>query len=377
MPEEPDKNGAKKPKKKRKKMSPEELADIQKRFNKHRNETREGGQAAEFAVIRQRQKLIVLASAVIGIFAVGLLYEFVGGPPPKPPPQPIVPGELAKIFGDEANLPDGCTEVADARYAPLTDLAEGSAIAQKTQISVVNDSKLPLEIENSVGMRMRLIPPGSFVMGSPKTELGRGPDEKEHPAIIREAFYLGKFEVTQAQWDKVMGAATNPSYFKQDGANRPVEEVTWTQCVEFCKALAKLEGVPMGSYRLPTEAEWEYACRANTTARFACGNTRDELKAFADFSWNNKKKTNIVGKRRANAWGLHDMHGNVWEWCRDPFYYYGNSDVTDTSTRILRGGNWFLTAEDCRSASRFRYPPATHSNMLGFRVVRVIKLGGK
>jgi len=189
---------------------------------------------------------------------------------------------------------------------------------------------------------------------------------------IPAPFYLRVCEVTQAQWLKLM--PRNPSGFP--GLDRPVEEVAWDDCQAFLAALCQQEAVAEDSYRLPLEAEWEYACRAGTLTAFCCGSNPRMLEAFADFADNNCRQTVRCGSRRANAFGLHDMHGNVWEWCQDYFKPYlpaiDEKPQPDEEWRVIRGGNWQEPAANCRSANRARLPPLSHGNMLGFRIVRRI-----
>jgi formylglycine-generating enzyme required for sulfatase activity len=203
---------------------------------------------------------------------------------------------------------------------------------------------------------------GSLViMGSPVTEAGRLDDEQMHQVIITKGFYLGKHEVTQAQWRRLMWS--NPSYFKAKGGNLPVEGVTWGDCMAFCKKA--------GGFRLPTEAEWEYACRAGTTAIY--GGT-GKLEAMGWYSKNSGKSTHPVGEKQPNAWGLFDMHGNVWEWCSDWYGLYPKGKVTDPTGpasgygRAIRGGDWLYFENNCRSASRGENMPGSRSNIVGFRV---------
>ena len=211
------------------------------------------------------------------------------------------------------------------------------------------------------------IQPGSFMMGSTNGEA----DEKPvHQVTINYSFYMGKYEVTQAQWQAVMGE--NPSNFK-DCANCPVEQVSWDDTQKF---IQRLNGMNDGyTYRLPTEAEWEYACRAGTTGDYA-GNLSD----MTWYSENSGSKTHSVGGKQPNAWGLADMHGNVREWCQDWYHetYYGAP--TDGSAwlsggeqkgRVLRGGSWLDFAAYLRSASRLRLTPDGRLDNLGFRVVAV------
>ena len=265
----------------------------------------------------------------------------------------------------------GLREVSNAQLPSLDGLAPGSTLAQETQLSAAAALSLPVEAVNTVGMRFRLVPAGTFLQGSPEGEPNRWEGEAQHVSVIRRPFYMGKHEVTQAQWRAVMGTA--PSHFRGD--LRPVEEVSWYDCQHFVNALSALEGAPRGAYRLATEAEWEYACRAGTTAAYCFGEDAGRLGDFADFELNNHEMTNEVGRRWPNAYGLHDMHGNVWEWCLDRFRSYTDADdlgLADDQWRSLRGGNWRDPPENCRSANRCRLPPASNGNLLGLRVVREI-----
>jgi formylglycine-generating enzyme required for sulfatase activity len=218
------------------------------------------------------------------------------------------------------------------------------------------------------GIELVRITPGSFIMGSTRGD----PAEKPvHQVTISRAFYMGKYEVTQAQWQAVMG--NNPSYFK-DCANCPVERVSWDDTQEF---IQRVNGMNDGySYRLPTEAEWEYACRAGTTGDYA-GNPGE----MAWYSENSGSKTHDVGTKQPNAFGLYDMHGNVWEWCQDWYHVDYNGAPSDGSAWlsggeqgywVLRGGSYYVDATGLRSAVRFR---ATRGGPLydlyGFRVVAV------
>jgi formylglycine-generating enzyme required for sulfatase activity len=220
---------------------------------------------------------------------------------------------------------------------------------------------------NSIGMEFVLLPSGKFLMGSPKREAGRSDDEDpQHEVTIGEPFYLGKYEVMQGEWKAVMG--DNPSHFKGDD-RLPVENVSWNDCQEFIK---RLNGKNDGwEYRLPSEAEWEYACRAGTMGDYA-----GELDAMAWYGENSGLKTHPVGEKKANAWGLHDMHGNVWEWCQDGWHKDYNGAPSDGSAReqgsdnlrVLRGGSWFDVARNCRSADRFCLP-LVNRYVNGFRLV--------
>jgi formylglycine-generating enzyme len=249
----------------------------------------------------------------------------------------------------------------------------------------------PKYFTNSIGMKFVWIPAGTFLMGSPKREAGRSDDEAQHNVTLTKGFYMGVCPVTQEQWQAVM--ANNPSHFKSE-KNLPVERVSWMDCWRFIKNLRETDKKP---YRLPTEAEWEYACRAGTTTPFTFGETISTDQANYDGhhtapAWlealprrsatkygNGEKgvyreKTTPVGSFPANAWGLYDMHGNVWEWCLDCYGEYPHQDVVDPQgpergkAAVLRGGSWYNLPGYCRSACRNRDVPGRCSNDTGFRV---------
>lgn len=224
------------------------------------------------------------------------------------------------------------------------------------------------------------IPEGCFMMGSSENEYDRHTDELQHNVML-DGFYLGKYEITQAQWKYVMG--NNPSYFKGDYL--PVENVTWVEVQNFISRLNKLTGK---EYRLPTEAEWEYACRAGTKAPFYTGknlltadanyNGEHPYKDFAKGEY--KGKTVKVGSYEPNPWGLYDMYGNVWEWCSD--WYVRNYDVNDNvnpqgpktgTKRVFRGGSWISRGRYCRSANRFYENSCYRYYNLGFRLAMSMK----
>ena len=215
------------------------------------------------------------------------------------------------------------------------------------------------------------IPPGSFVMGSPEDEADRQPDEVQRVVVLSRGFWLSHHEVTQAQYESVMGV--NPARFKGD-AQRPVETVSWHEAVEYCRALTERERaagtLPEGmAYRLPTEAEWEYAARAGTT-----GPRHGDLDAIAWHGGNSGGQTRPVMQKAPNAWGLHDMIGNVWEWCADWQADYPDGMATDPkgpasgSSRVFRGGGWGSSTGYCRSADRnWGLVPGSWYSFLGFR----------
>ena len=222
------------------------------------------------------------------------------------------------------------------------------------------------------------IPPGTFLMGSPEGEPGRYSDEgPQHKVTISHEFWLAKTACTQDLWQAVMGY--NPSENK--GANLPVESVSWHACQEFCERLNKL--FPHLDVRLPTEAEWEYACRAGTNSVFndgsACTSIEDLEMTMNSLGWfvgNADRKTHPVGLKAPNAWGLHDMHGNVWEWCLDGLRDYTEDAQADPvgpsehfGRRAFRGGCAWNDARDCRCAFRNVFDPGVRSRSLGFRFI--------
>ena len=235
---------------------------------------------------------------------------------------------------------------------------------------------------NSIGMRLALIPAGKFRMGSSEDETGRGDDEgPQHDVEITRPFWMGVYPVTQEEYEMIMGV--NPSQFK--GVRSPVELVSWDDAVRFCWALGKREGK---SYRLPTEAEWEFACRAGSTTPYYVGSDERAAHMAGWCSGSARGRTHPVGEKVPNAWGLHDMHGNVWEWCADWYRSYelwcaasdhrggyhviaqtNPSGPTYGSFRVTRGGSWVAKVSDCRSASRFWHDPMYRLDSLGFRVV--------
>ncbi len=228
---------------------------------------------------------------------------------------------------------------------------------------------------NSIGMRFVLIPAGQFMMGSPDTDpLAFTNESPQHGVRIGRAFYLAVHEVTQGQYELVMGS--NPSKFQGD-PSRPVDRVSWDDAVEFCRRLSEREG---SQYRLPTEAEWEYACRAGATTRWCFG---DEESSLEDYAWfdNPTSPTHRVGTKKPNPWGLYDMHGSVWEWCEDVWHddYRGAPQdgsawlqTEDPSMRVLRGGSWHEGGRYARCATRVPNRTFGHFDYFGFRVARTL-----
>ena len=222
---------------------------------------------------------------------------------------------------------------------------------------------------NSLGMEFVWIPAGNFLMGSPEDEEGRDDDERQHEVRISEGYWMKKHEVTQGEWEAAMG--TNPSTFTSCGPRCPVESVSWDDTQEFIRRMNARESGSGYVYRLPTEAEWEYGARAGTTgARYGA------LDAIAWYSANRGKTTHPVGQKRPNAWDLHDMLGNVWEWTGAWYGVYPSGSVSDPegpesgSNRVLRGGGWLNFAGTVRSANRYHLSPGYRGGSIGFRLVR-------
>ena len=234
-----------------------------------------------------------------------------------------------------------------------------------------------LDLGDGVTMEFVLIPAGVFLMGSTPDEAGHHGDEGPLRLVrITPPFYMGQHEVTQAQWQAVMG--TNWSRFKGDD-RRPVERVAWNDCQEFCRKLTQRLSDGR-TVRLPSEAEWEYACRAGSPAAYSFGNDRSRLGTYAWYEGNSDMKTHPVGRKRPNAWGLYDMHGNVWEWCADAYHHSYDGAPTDGKARtgsdmdcpVIRGGSWNDSPRSLRAAGRaWIWPDATDGNG-GLRVVLVV-----
>jgi formylglycine-generating enzyme required for sulfatase activity len=241
--------------------------------------------------------------------------------------------------------------------------------------------------QNSKGMRFALIPAGTFIMGSPSAEPGRGINETQHEVVLSRPFYMQDTELTVRQWRALMGKKWFGSSDK--GENMPMVKVSWFDAIHFIEKLNELQE---GTYRLPTEAEWEYAARAGSAAAFSWGKEAGCSKAM--FSNNTLKSKDCVETYASrgfptdgpapvksfqpNAWGLFDMHGNVWEWCQDWYGPYGSGRATDPKgpdtglKKVRRGGSWFATGDLCRAANRNTGHPGSKHRTLGFRVVREV-----
>jgi serine/threonine-protein kinase len=275
----------------------------------------------------------------------------------------------------------GTGEVSTTTYRPRSN---GERAASSLGLS---PRPVLSSITNLVGIKMVLIPAGSFVMGSPESEAGRESNESpEHKVTISKPFFIGAFQITQGQFKRVMGQ--NPSHFniKNRGSDEhPVETVSWHDARAFCNWLSALDTELMEGqyYRLPTEGEWEYACRSGCRGSYSFGHDSATLQSFGWFRDNAGGMTQATGQLCPNSWGLYDMHGNVWEWCAD-FYkgrYYEESEKEDPRGpatgryRVIRGGSWFNEARFCRSTHRSRHLPTETSRLIGFRIVCVLEQG--
>jgi formylglycine-generating enzyme required for sulfatase activity len=266
------------------------------------------------------------------------------------------------------------------RFALMTQLSTekdrsfGTLYHYKCQ-PIAQPKAPPKNFTNSIGMKFIWIPLGTFMMGSPGEEKPRRANETQHKVTLTKGFYMGVHLVTQEQWMEIM--AQNPSHFKGE-KNLPVEMVSWDDCQEFIKKLREKDKKP---YRLPTEAEWEYSCRAGTTTPFHFGETisTDQANYNGEIYRNgkkgvNRKRTTPLDSFPPNALGLYDMHGNLSQWCQDRHGEYPQDDVIDPQgpevgeARMLRGGSWFHNPQFCRSAFRYWDGPRNGSANWGLRV---------
>lgn len=271
-----------------------------------------------------------------------------------------------------------------AWYVLTRDAGGLQVTGDDQKVHVRAEKEFSLDLGGGVTLRLVHIPAGKFTMGSPVGEVDREDDEgPQREVMISKPFLMGIHEVTQEQYERVMG--NNPSHFK--GGQKPVDTVTWEEAAEFCRKLSTISGKTV---MLPTEAQWEYACRAGTTTRFSFGDKDENLSHYgwwgceSGSSWwgpeigNADKTTHPVGQKKPNDFGLYDMHGNVWEWCSD-FYEESFADATNVDPtgpdsgpdRVLRGGCWSNNQAACRSANRFGFPPDRRYiiGSIGFRVV--------
>ncbi len=281
-----------------------------------------------------------------------------------------------KVFGKQLKIGlgialfAGCIGICFYLYKKDLEIKQAKEVEREQVLGIENERNRILLIEpidNSIGMQLKLIPQGTFTMGD-------GRDARQ--VTLTKSFYLGVYEVTQSQYEQVMG--TNPSHFK--GGQNPVEQVSWEDAGKFCLKLTELpeEKATGREYRLPTEAEWEYACRAGSITEFTFGNKEAQLSEYGWYYENSVETTHPAGQKTPNPWGLYDMHGNVFEWCSDWYDLYSNGSISDPAgprvgtLRVSRGGCWDLAAAFCRSAGRRRYDPLDRNKQIGFRVAVTI-----
>jgi formylglycine-generating enzyme required for sulfatase activity len=330
-------------------------------------------------------------SVVVGVFALGLLATWMGGAF-----KGKTPDGQARGNEDHDSKTETVSSRADVAGGLSSSTVENPARTLPDKPGTGAALAVPLEqTVNSIRMKLVLIPAGEFPMGSPDLDPGGVIHEKRrHLVRISKPFYLGITEVTQDQYRAVTGDI--PSNFKGSD-DLPVENVSWLDAVEFCNTLSKLENrtpfyrvdgtavtiVGGNGYRLPTEAEWEYACRAGSKTRYPFGDNAGTLGERAWYANNSDNKTHPVGQKSPNAWGIHDMLGNVWEWCGDWYgqSYYTSSPGSDPPgpasglLRLYRGGCWNDASENCRSANRRGGAPPVRLSILGFRVARFLSGG--
>jgi formylglycine-generating enzyme required for sulfatase activity len=278
----------------------------------------------------------------------------------------------------------GTETVPGTAAAPKGTLDEGGDVpGQWTRPSTTpanpfpgRDKQVSFDLGAGIKLEMVLIPEGEFLMGSPDSEEKANVDEKPaHRVRITAPFYMGKHLVTQEQWEAVMG--DNPSMFRDP--KNPVETVSWDDCQSFLDKLNGKLGAGWGTFKLPTEAQWEYACRARNMTNYCFGDNESGLRKNAWYGENSHGRTHPVGEKKPNAWGLFDMHGNVWEWCQDWYdgNYYAQSPGDDPSGpaqgshRVNRGGSWSYSAWGCRCAYRHGLAPESRGSHVGLRVCSV------
>ncbi|HUT61691.1 MAG TPA: formylglycine-generating enzyme family protein [Phycisphaerae bacterium] len=273
------------------------------------------------------------------------------------------------------------TSTASRPAHPLWNGKE--TVADYAKRAGIKDTEITLNLDGKVTMKLILTPAGRFMMGSPSGEKHQDDDEgPQHEVTISKPFYIGIYTVTQEQWKAVMGTTVAQQRTKAnrdwplgpEGYNHPMYYVSWNEATEFCRRLSRRTG---RTVHLPTEGQWEYACRAGSGTRFQYGDDANYTR-LGDYAWygdNSGLKTHPVGQKKGNDWGLYDMHGNVWQWCSDWYGPYDDKKLTDpagpaTGTfRILRGGGWDCPPQDCRSAVRDGNVSDKRFDDVGFRVV--------
>ena len=304
-----------------------------------------------------------------------LRYGFAAQPPPGASIDPQS-GEFSWML--PPNQAAGKYDVTVSAQGPEGQTAQTTFVITVTRpiaapaLTTLPGKEIAVDLGGGVKLELVLIPAGEFLMGSPDSDNTSRGEKPQHRVRITKPLYLGKYLVMQEQWQTVMG--NNPSHFK--GPKNPVERVSWDDCQQFFDKLNAKSRPGGGKFRLPTEAQWEYACRSGSTEKYCFGDDEAQLGEYAWYTKNAGGQTHPVGEKKPNAWGLYDMHGNVWEWCQDWYNgeYYAHSladDPTGSATgsiRMLRGGGWGSAAGLCRSAGRNVYAPGVRDDDLGLRV---------
>jgi formylglycine-generating enzyme required for sulfatase activity len=298
-------------------------------------------------------------------------------------------GASAQPAGTPATSPAGSAASKSAATQPAYPLWDGKeSVADYAKRAGIKDAQITLALDGNVTLKLNLIPAGKFLMGSPESENDRRADEgPQHEVTITKPFYMGVYTVTQAQWKAIMGTTIAQQRDKVTVVNKalygegdeyPMYFVPWGEAGEFCKKLSQKTGKTV---RLPTEAQWEYACRAGSKTRFSFGDDGNKLRDYAWYTWKSDSKTQPVGQKKPNDFRLYDMLGNVDQWCSDWYAdSYANAEKTDPtgpasgSNRVLRGGGWTMGGpRHCRSASRLKLPPGYRGIDHGFRVALDLK----
>ena len=332
-----------------------------------------------------------LAGGIVVLLLIMMLFGSVEEPQDRANQSSMPSPQQFDYFPGQQRTPESTSTTANNEAAPdkvavappLAVAPFDTAEAKAHQAAWAKYLGVPVEYTSSVDMEFALVPPGKFIMGSPEDEVARHDDEFQHGVSISKALYMQTTEVSQGQWKAVMG--TEPwrgQRYAKAGSNYAAAFVSWDGAVAYCKKLSEKEGK---TYRLPTEAEWEYACRAGTEARWSFGNDEKEL---GDYAWylNNAqgigdRYAHQIKQKKSNAFGLYDMHGNVWEWCHDYYEedYYKQSPTSNPqgpesgSSRVLRGGSWSLYTRNTRSADRDAFGHDSRNYFSGFRVVRELE----
>ncbi|MDW7732838.1 MAG: formylglycine-generating enzyme family protein [Methanolobus sp.] len=266
-------------------------------------------------------------------------------------------------------LSSGCAD-SDEGSEIEEDAGSAAITTEVAAEETVDDSTFT----NFIGMEFVKIPAGDFAMGSPEDETYSNNDERpQHLVSIQGDYYIGIYEVTQEQWKEIMD--TEPFYFKGD--DLPADKISWNDANKFIEKLNQMEGTD--KYRLPTEAEWEYAARAGTTTAYSFGNDASELVDYGWYDANSEDKTHAVGLKEPNPWGLYDIHGNVAEWVLDEYhtnYFKAPTDGSEwtggVDRHVYRGGSWTSNDVNCRSGNRDEISPGSRKENIGFRIVKEV-----